>query len=148
MDDKGKRAVAKNSDTSAESLPALIGRLGDSLITLLDTKLSLLKIELKEDLKLYVRNSIVLTLGGLLLVMGFVLLNIAIAFLIAALFEKTELSQPVKYACGFILTGLIYLVVGALAVVRGKNRLQKQNLEPEGTLKELEKDKQWLKEDF
>ena len=83
-----------------------------------------------------------------MLVLGFALLNTALAFFFAALFAETQFSQPVKYAFGFMLTGLIYLLVGAFVFVKGKNRLQKQNLEPERSVKELEKDKQWLKENF
>ena len=148
MGDKEKSSVSTNQDTTGESLPALVGRLGENILTLLDSKFRLLKIEIKEDLEGYVRNSISLGLGGIILLIGFALVNIAIAFLFAALFEQTQFSQPVKYACGFILTGLIYLGIGAVVFVKGKNRLQKQNLEPERSLKELEKDKEWLKEKF
>ena len=38
-----------------ESLPSLFGRLGDDVMKLLDTKLSLLKVEIKEDADAYVR---------------------------------------------------------------------------------------------
>lgn len=148
MGDKEKGSVSANQDPGAESLPALVGRLGENILTLLDTKLKLLKIEIKEDLKGYLRNSISLGLGGIILLIGFALVNIAIAFFFAALFAETQFSQPIKYAFGFMITGLIYLLVGAFVFVKGKNRLQKQNLEPERSVKELEKDKQWLKENF
>ena len=84
-------------------------------------------------------------MGGIIAVVGFSLLNVAIAFLVSALFEETMLSQPVKYALGFIIMGVIYLVIGAAVIIRAKDRLAKQNLAPERSIEELEKDKKWLK---
>ncbi|MGH8612081.1 MAG: phage holin family protein [Gammaproteobacteria bacterium] len=84
-------------------------------------------------------------MGGIIAAAGFSLLNVAIAFLISTLFEKTLLSQPLKYALGFIATGVIYLVIGAAVIIRAKDRLARQNLVPERSIEELEKDKQWLK---
>ncbi len=145
MGDTEKSATGANQDAGGESLPSLIGRLGQDIVTLLDTKLGLLKLELKEDVNAYMRGSVPIGVGGIIAAVGFSLLNVAIAFLISALFEKALLSQPVKYALGFIVTGVIYLVIGAAVIKRAKDRLAKQNLVLERSIEELEKDKQWLK---
>ena len=134
----------KETSRDNESLPALVSRLGDNLVTLLDTKLTLLKIELKEDVKGYVRSGLSIGLGGVLTLIGFALLNIALAFLASTLFESMQLSQTVKYALGFILTGALYLIVGVIVIVSTKKRLAKQNLTPEKSVQEIEKDRQWL----
>src|SRR5689334_14065176 len=120
MGDKENRSASTNLDTNDESLPALIARLGENLMTLLDTKLSLLKIEFKEDFSAYLRNSLFLAVGAIIVVIGFALLNIAIAFLFSSVFENTRLGQPVRYALGFLLTALIYLLVGAVVIVKAK----------------------------
>jgi uncharacterized membrane protein YqjE len=148
MSDKGNPSLSSNSDAEDESLPALVAQLGENLITLLDTKLSLLKIEIKEDINAYVRNGMFLAIGALILVIGFALLNIAIACLFSSLFENTQLSQPMRYALGFLLTSLTYLIIGALVIVKAKNRLARQHLGPERSLAELEKDKRWLKREL
>ncbi|MGH8646283.1 MAG: phage holin family protein [Gammaproteobacteria bacterium] len=145
MGDREKSATGANPDAGGESLPSLIGRLGEDIVTLLDTKLGLLKLEIKEDVNAYVRGRVSIGVGGIIAAVGFSLLNVAIAFLVSTLFEKTLLSQPVKYALGFIITGVIYLVSGAAVIIRAKDRLAKQNLVPERSIQELEKDKQWLK---
>ncbi|MGH8612080.1 MAG: hypothetical protein ACREYF_08570 [Gammaproteobacteria bacterium] len=49
MSDTEKSATGAKPDAGGESLPSLIGRLGQDIITLLDTKLGLLKLEIKED---------------------------------------------------------------------------------------------------
>jgi uncharacterized membrane protein YqjE len=148
MGDKEKSAGAGQPPTAGESLPSLIGRLGEDIVTLLDTKLELLKIEVKEDINAFLRGSLSIGVGGLIVVIGFSLANIAFAFLVSALFEKTQLSQPLKYAFGFLITGAIYLVIGVAVILRAKGRLGKQDLSPEKSLKELEKDKQWLKREL
>jgi uncharacterized membrane protein YqjE len=145
MSDTKKSATDANPDAGGESLPSLIGRLGEDIVTLLETKLGLLQLEIKEDVNAYLRGLVSIGVGGIIAVVGFSLLNVAIAFLVSTLFEQTLLSQPVKYALGFIIIGVIDLVIGAAVIIRAKDRLAKQNITPERSIKELEKDKQWLK---
>ena len=145
MGDSEKSATGANPDAGGQSLPSLIGRLGEDIVTLLETKLGLLKLEIKEDVNAYLRGLVSIGVGGIIAVVGFSLLNVAIAFLVSTLFEETLLIQPVKYALGFIITGVIYLAIGAAIIIRAKDRLANQNLVPERSMKELEKDKQWLK---
>lgn len=110
-------------DRGADDLPALVARLGEDVLTLVDSKLTLLKVELKEDLTAYARGSLALGTGGLLAGVGFALLNVALAFLMSALFARADLSAPVAYALGFLLTGATYLIAGAAVVKRAKTRL-------------------------
>jgi uncharacterized membrane protein YqjE len=145
MGDSEKSATSAKPDAGGDSLASLIGRLGEDIVTLLESKLGLLKIEIKEDVNAYLRELVSIGVGGIIAVVGFSLLNVAIAFLVSTLFEQTLLSQPVKYALGFIIIGVIDLVIGAAVIIRAKDRLAKQNLTPERSIKELEKDKQWLK---
>jgi uncharacterized membrane protein YqjE len=111
---------------------------------LLDTKLSLLKVEVKEDADAYIRGGVLIGIGGVIAAVGFALLNVAIAFGVSTLFANTNLSQPAKYALGFVITGVVYLVIGAIIVVVMKNRLAKHNPVPNRSVDELRKDKQWL----
>ena len=143
-----KEKPASGAPPNGDSLPALVGRLGDNILTLLDTKFTLLKIELQEDVNAYLRGGLSIGIGGILVIVGFALLNIALAFFVATLFASTDLSQPVKYALGFILTGALYLVIGAVVIIRAKNRLAKQPLGPEKSMEEIEKDRQWLKREL
>jgi uncharacterized membrane protein YqjE len=131
-----------------ERLPTLVGRLGEDVMQLFDTKLSLLKVEIKEEAHTYARGAVTLAVGGIIAAVGFALLNVAIAFGVSTLFAATSLSQPVRYALGFVLTGLFYLVIGGILVMATKSRLAKQGLVPNRTVEELRKDKQWLKNEL
>ncbi len=54
MSDQEKGVNARKSTSNGdETLPDLIGRLGQDLATILDAKLNLLKIEIKEDVNAY-----------------------------------------------------------------------------------------------
>jgi uncharacterized membrane protein YqjE len=133
---------------SDESLPSLVARLGDDVMQLFDTKLSLLKVELKEEANEYARDGLLIAVGGIVAAIGFALVNVALAFGISTLFAGTDLSQPAKYAIGFVTAGVLYLVVGGIIVSAMKQRLAKQKLVPDRTVAELRKDKQWLKNEL
>lgn len=131
-----------------EGLPTLFSRLADDVMQLFDSKVSLLKVEIKEEANAYARSGVMIGVGGIIAAIGFALLNVALAFGISTLFADTSLSQPAKYAIGFVTAGVLYLIIGAIIVSVMKNRLAKQHLVPDRTIEELRKDKQWLKNEL
>jgi hypothetical protein len=135
-------------ESSADSLPGLLGRVGEDLATLLDAKLSLLKIVVAEDVRAYARGGAAIGVGSVIAVVGFGLLNIGIALLVAALLAETQLSQPMRYSLGFLITGALYLVLGGAVMVVSKKRLTRRGIVPEKSMEELQKDKQWLKKEL
>ena len=145
---KSTTVMSAGTDKSDESLPSLFGRLGDDVMQLFDTKMSLLKVEIKEEANEYARDGIMIGAGGIIAAVGFALLNVALAFGISTLFANTDLSQAAKYAIGFLSAGVLYLIIGSVIMMTMKNRLAKQSLVPDRTVAELRKDKQWLKNEL
>lgn len=141
-------AIDVSAQTETESLPGLVSRLGEDVMQLFDTKLSLLKVEIKEEANAYARAGIAISLGAIVAAVGFALLNVAVAFGVSTLFAATDLSQPAKYAIGFVVTGLFYVIVGGIVILTVKNRLAKHDLVPSRTVEELRKDKQWVKNEL
>jgi uncharacterized membrane protein YqjE len=137
-----------------DSLPALFGRLGDNVMQLVDTKLSLIKVELKEDASFYARNSALMAVGAVVATIGFALVNVAVAFFIASFFGSdaagavVERYTPTSYGLGFLITGVVYLVIGGAIILVMKNRLAEHNPVPVRTVEEVRKDKQWLKNEI
>jgi uncharacterized membrane protein YqjE len=137
-----------------DSLPALFGRLGDNVMQLVDTKLSLIKVELKEDAAFYARNSALMAVGAVVATVGFALINVAVAFFIASFFGSdaagavVERYTPTSYGLGFLITGVVYLVIGGAIILVMKNRLAAHNPVPVRTVEEVRKDKQWLKNEI
>src|SRR5215207_7451782 len=138
--------LATQPDT--ESLPTLFSRLGDDVMDLFNSQLALFKVEIKEEAGAYARGVTMIAIGAVIAVIGFALLNVAIAFPVSTLFAQANFSQPASYALGFIATGGFYVLVGAIVVMMMKNRLAKQDLVPQRTVDELRKDKQWLKNEL
>jgi uncharacterized membrane protein YqjE len=144
----GATSTAMAPQTENESLPSLFSRLGDDVMQLFDTKMSLLKVELKEEANAYARGGAMIAIGGVIAAIGFALLNVAVAFGISVLLANVDISQPAKYAIGFLAAGVLYLIVGAIIVTAMKSRLAKQHIVPDRTVAELRKDKQWLKNEL
>lgn len=156
MAEAERRTAAAQGQQSADidSLPSLFGRLGDDVMKLVDTKLSLMKVELKEDASVYARNGAMIAVGGVIAAIGFVLVNVGIACFVALLFGSdapgavVQKYGPTSYGLGFLITGVVYLIVGGVIAYLAKNRLSAFNPAPTTSLEELRKDKQWLKKEM
>ena len=131
-----------------ESLPTLFSRLGDDVMQLFNSQLALFKVEIREEAKAYAQNITMIGIGAVIAIVGFALLNVAIAFAVSTLFAQANFSQPASFALGFVATGGFYVLVGAIVVMLMKNRLARQDLVPQRTVAELRKDKQWLKNEL
>ncbi|MCU1268674.1 MAG: hypothetical protein JWM21_4992 [Acidobacteria bacterium] len=140
------RVPASPIDT--ENLPQLMSRLGDDVMALVDTKISLLKVEVKEEANTFIRGGVLIAMGGVIATIGFALANVAVALGVATLFATTNLSPAAQYALGFAITGAIYLVLGGIIVLAMKARLARQSVVPPRTVEELRKDTQWLKKEL
>lgn len=135
-----------------ENLPALLGKLGDDVMRLVDTKLSLVKVELKEDASFYARNGAFMAVGAMVAFIGFALVNVAVAFFISNFFANdaaaAERFGPTSYGLGFLITGILYVVIGGVIALVMKNKLSGYNPAPVASLDEIRKDKQWLKNEM
>jgi uncharacterized membrane protein YqjE len=143
--------MAETRSTTAleqQDLPSLLERLASDVTTLFDQKLTLLKIEVKEDVNAYIRASVAIIAGGIVAAVGFALVNVALAFGISTLFADLDLSQPAKYALGFAIAGGLYLAIGSIVIVIMKNRLARVGIVPSRTINELERDKEWIQKEL
>jgi uncharacterized membrane protein YqjE len=134
----------RTSEKPDQSLTTLFSRLTDDLTELFDAKLQLLKTELKEEMTAYASGVSLIVGGAVMGLIGFAVLNVGIAFFVSMLFGSADLSPAVRYGLGFIITALLYLVVGAIIILVAKGRLAKQRIIPERSALELKRDKQWL----
>ncbi len=132
------------SERPDQSLTTLFARLTDDLTELFDAKLQLLKTELKEEMTSYASGASLIVGGAVIGLIGFVVLNVGIAFFVSMLFDSADLSPAVRYGLGFIITALLYLVIGAIVILAAKRRLAKQRIIPERSALEFKRDKQWL----
>ena len=141
--------VVNNGDRAeTDGLPNLLSRLGDDVMQLINSQFALFKVEIKEEANAYIRGAATIAIASVVALIGFALLNVAVAFGVSLLFAQANLSQPATYALGFVVTGLFYLLVGGIVVMAIKSRLAKQDLVPTRSVQELRKDKEWLKNEL
>ena len=131
-----------------ESLTHLLSRLGEDVMQLLDSKITLLKVEMREETRAFLTSGAIIGVGAIIASIGFALLNVAVAFAVSTLFARMGFSAPAQFALGFVLTGLFYVVIGLILVMAMKNRLAKVDLVPDRFVEELRKDRQWLKNEL
>src|SRR5205085_11589725 len=107
--------------TGFDHRPAMFGRLGDDVMRMLDAKLGLIKLELKEEASAYTRSVAFIAVGGVLAAIGFAFANIAVAFFISKLFVSPP--PPPTSAPGFIITGGLYFFICGGIGLAGNRRL-------------------------
>jgi len=123
---------------TGRSIFALVVELLRNTAKLLDQKLMLLRLEVEDSLGTLMRHLAVLLIGGALAGLGLVLSSIALALWIG--------SQVGSTIAGYALTGAGFLLAGAVLVaVRVSRGVGPQRPLAGRTMKELEKDTQWLK---
>jgi uncharacterized membrane protein YqjE len=115
---------------------------------LVDSQMTLLKVELKEEARTYAVGAGFIAAGAAVALIGFALVNVAVAFGVSTFFAGTDLSGAAQFALGFVITGIFYVVVGAIVILAMKNRLAKVRPVPDRFVEELRKDKQWLKNEL
>jgi hypothetical protein len=113
-------------ETSVESVPVKLKELSEEVTRLLDLKIILLKEEIREDIREFLRDSALVGAGGILATVGFTLLHV---------------PQSRRIGAFYLLAG------GATALVMGR-RLAKLNPLPERSLEEIKRDAQWLKSEL
>ena len=134
------------ASSSSDSLPALVGRLGEDLTHLVDSKLSLLKIEIRDDLHSYLRGAVHVVAAGVVAAVGFGLVSIGVTLFAATLLVKSaSLSWPTAQATGFVVVGLLFLGGGAIVARLAIARLTDIDATPERSIQELERDRKWLR---
>jgi hypothetical protein len=123
---------------TGRSIFSLVEELLRNTAKLLDQKLMLLRLEVEDSLGTLMRHLAVLLIGGALAGLGLVLSSIALALWIG--------SQMGSTIAGYALTGAGFLLAGAVLVaVRVSRGVGPQRPLAGRTMKELEKDTQWLK---
>jgi uncharacterized membrane protein YqjE len=107
-----------------ESVPAQIRDLSEDAVKLLEEHARLFKVEMKEELSAYLRDGLILGLGGLVATVGFALLS----------------SRLPRGA------GVVYMLAGGATVLAMMKRIAKRNPVPRGIAEEIREDRRWLRE--
>jgi uncharacterized membrane protein YqjE len=122
--------------TSSAGLGELLQRLVHELGTLIDQRLTLFRIEMKEQVTTATRDVLFAAIGGVIGAVGAVFLLLALAVWIGQLIGTT--------AGGLAIVGGVVAAAGVIFVMIGIAELRRQRLVPK-TREELRRDAEWVK---
>lgn len=124
-----------DSRATAPRLGELLRRLISEIGILIDQRLTLLRIELKEQLAAVARDVVLIAVGAGLLAIASLLLITALALWVGRTIGST--------AGGFGLLGAVALVVGGILMGIAIRELRRRRLAPK-TREELRRDVEWM----
>jgi uncharacterized membrane protein YqjE len=131
---------AREGGDGSGSLGSLISRLLDGVVRLLNQRLDLLKLEVKEEIGAAARRLALLAIGGVIAALGAFFLVTAVAIWFGELVGTT----PGGFA---IMGGGLGLIGGLLLAVMAA-RLREQRFVPRQTAQELRRDVEWIKHEL
>lgn len=109
---------------------------------LISLKLHLFKAEVKENIKVITRNSMLIISGVFIGLFAILLLLCFLILVIAALLPITEPWNYVASSGGLFL---LFATSAVLLILQGIKKLNNEPIIPEESIAELEKDKEWVK---
>jgi len=129
----------RGDNDRGESVMELMRGIVQDARTLSAKELTAAKLEITQEIKKIVTSSILLGVGVFILAVAFVLLSIVIALALAQYI-------PLPTWAGFAIVAGVYLLIGIIAVLAGRRKLQTAKPIPEHSLRGAKEDAQYIKE--
>jgi hypothetical protein len=100
----------------------------------------MLRAEMGEKIRSFKTAAPVLVIGILLMVTAWFLLTACLVCAIALAFP----NLAARYVISFLIVGVLYLAVGAIAAVFASKQIKESGMKPERTIRVLKQDQIWL----
>jgi uncharacterized membrane protein YqjE len=133
---EGARGAPGPGTEAEPSIGELFRQLAQDSATLVRQEISLARAEMRENLRGMVGGVVLLAIGGGALLMAALALT---AFVIALL----GIWLGHNYWLSALIVGVVYALIGAMMLARGKKVMQTSELKPERTIQTLNDDKRW-----
>jgi uncharacterized membrane protein YqjE len=118
------------------SLGELFGTLTSDLGELVRSEMELARVEIREEAAKAGRAAGLLAAGGLIAYLGLGLLAMAAAW---------GLAEVVDAGWAFLIVGLVVAAIGAVVVIKGRDRLREVRPVPDETVETLKEDARWAR---
>ena len=125
---------------NVRSIGATLAEMKIELLDFLDTRIELLKTEVREKLKILKAAAPLGALGALLLGTAYLLFTLALVSLVVVAFQ----DNPYRWFFAFLIVGFAWAVFGGIAVYFAKRKLETETLLPQRTIEVLKGDKIWI----
>ena len=122
---------------SEKSLGQLFHELTDETRTLLRQEVALAKTELTQKASMAGRNAAILAAGGLVMLLGALPVIAGIVI---------SIGHKIGYATASFIVGILFLIAGAVLVMKAMHALKRESLAPVETAAQVKETRQWAKE--
>jgi uncharacterized membrane protein YqjE len=119
-----------------QSLGELFGTLTSDLSGLVRSEMELARVEIREEAAKAGRAAGQLGAGGLIAYLGLGLMAMAAAW---------GLAEVVAAGWAFLIVGVVIAAIGAVLVMKGRDRLREVRPVPEETVETLKEDARWAR---
>lgn len=139
----GEEAGDAATEGSPESRPGvvqLLKDLADDTRTLLQQEIELARLEVAQSTRRLAVDGAWIWAGAVVVTVGLICLALALALGIGALLDS--------YWLGALITGAMFLLIGALLAWRGVRDLTSGGLLPTNPLESLQEDREWAKREL
>ncbi|MGZ4787695.1 MAG: phage holin family protein [Terriglobales bacterium] len=130
------RRPAPHERSLSESLHEVV----NEFKTFAETRIAMLRSEMREKVAMVKFAAPLAVIGALFAVTAWLLLTGALVAVLTVAFAGSAYAPFISLVC----LGVLYLIIGAVALWVAYGRLQSQSLMPERTINVLKEDKVWL----
>lgn len=125
---------------NGRSFGDILGDTKQELKDFFDTRITLLKAEMNEKLKMLKVAAPLAVVGILFLLTAYLLFSVALVGLVVAFLQ----GNPYRWAIAFAAIGVLWSVVGGIAGYFAMREFEPKELMPKRTIDVLKKDKMWI----
>ena len=127
-----------NAAVSETSFFGLIGNLKEEVKLLFKDEVRLAKTEISEKASKMAKNALSLVIGGVIAYTGFIVFLIGAGALIAHFLEQGGMARYLAVAIGMAIVAFLFIVAGAILLMKALKSMKKQSLAPEKTIDTLQ----------
>ncbi len=125
---------------NGRNLTSLLAEIRDEIRDFLQTRISMLKTELREKSSNLKTAAMLGATGLLLLSTAYLLITLAVVGLVAIAFP----SNPYRWFFAFLIVGVLWMIFGGIAAYLAKRELEVRGVLPKRTIEVLKEDKLWV----
>lgn len=126
-----------------KSVPEIIADLKTELQEFLSTRVAIVRAEINEKLH-HIKTAVPLLVVALLLgLTAWFVITALLVMIIGVAFAP----HPWAYPLALLIVSLLYLLLGGIMAMAGWKRLTAKGLKPERTIRVLQRDKIWIREE-
>jgi len=126
--------------SNGKNLAEVIAEMKEELTKFVETRIEMLKLEMREKLKTLKIALPVAALGATMLATAYLLLTLALVGLALAFLQ----GNPFRWFFAFLIVGAVWAVLGGIALYAAKREFEVKGLMPKRTLAVLKGDKTWV----